>query len=150
MKVKSLGHVRLLATPWTAAYKAHPSMRFSRQEYWSGVPLPTPPQTPRRKHKNKVPWQCSWQWFLGYDTKSMNNKCKYIHIHIYVWFANIFFHVVGCFSFFWWVPLLWRSLSVWCTSTCLFCFYCLCFWCHIHIYNKGCIIKLCKKLKTTQ
>ena len=40
VKVKSLSHVRLLATPWTAAYQAPPSMGFSRQEYWSGVPLP--------------------------------------------------------------------------------------------------------------
>ena len=42
MKVKLLSHVRLLATPWTAAYKAPPSMGFSRQEYWSEVPLPSP------------------------------------------------------------------------------------------------------------
>ena len=42
VKVKSLSHVRLLATPWTAAYQAHPPMGFSRQEYWSGVPLPSP------------------------------------------------------------------------------------------------------------
>ena len=41
-KVKSLSLVRLLATPWTAAYQAPPSMGFSRQEYWSGVPLPSP------------------------------------------------------------------------------------------------------------
>ena len=40
VKVKSLSHVRLLATPWTAAYQAPASMGFSRQEYWSGVPLP--------------------------------------------------------------------------------------------------------------
>ena len=39
VKVKSLSHVRLLAIPWTAAYQAPPSMGFSRQEYWSGVPL---------------------------------------------------------------------------------------------------------------
>ena len=39
--MKSLSHVRLLATPWTAAYQAPPSMEFSRQEYWSGVPLPS-------------------------------------------------------------------------------------------------------------
>ena len=43
-KVKSLSRVWLLATPWTAAYQAPPSMRFSRQEYWSGVPLPSPYQ----------------------------------------------------------------------------------------------------------
>ena len=42
VKVKSLSHVRLLATPWTAAYQAPPSVGFSRQEYWSGVPLPSP------------------------------------------------------------------------------------------------------------
>ena len=41
MKVKLLSHVQLLATPWTAAYQAPPSMGFSRQEYWSGVPLPS-------------------------------------------------------------------------------------------------------------
>ena len=40
VKVKSLSRVRLLATPWTAAHQALPSMGFSRQERWSGVPLP--------------------------------------------------------------------------------------------------------------
>ena len=42
LKVKSLSRVRLFTTPWTAAYQAPPSMGFSRQEYWSGVPLPSP------------------------------------------------------------------------------------------------------------
>ena len=42
VKVKSLSRVRLLATPWTAAHQAPPSMGFSRQENWSGVPLPSP------------------------------------------------------------------------------------------------------------
>ena len=42
VKVKSLSRVRLLATPWTAAYQAPPSMGFSRLEYWSRVPLPSP------------------------------------------------------------------------------------------------------------
>ena len=41
MKVKLLSRVRLLATPWTAAYHVPPSVGFSRQEYWSGVPLPS-------------------------------------------------------------------------------------------------------------
>ena len=40
--MKSLSRVRLLATPWTAAYQAPVSMEFSKQEYWSGVPLPSP------------------------------------------------------------------------------------------------------------
>ena len=42
VKVKSLSHARLLATPWTAAHQAPLSMGFSRQEYWSGVPSPFP------------------------------------------------------------------------------------------------------------
>ena len=42
VKVKMLSRVWLLATPWTAAHQAPPSMAFSRQEYWSGVPLPSP------------------------------------------------------------------------------------------------------------
>ena len=41
VKVKSLSRVRLFVTPWTAAYQAPPSMGFSRQEYWSGLPLPS-------------------------------------------------------------------------------------------------------------
>ena len=39
--MKSLSRVQLLVTPWTAAYQAPPPMGFSRQEYWSGVPLPS-------------------------------------------------------------------------------------------------------------
>ena len=42
VKVKSLSRVRLLVTSWTAAHQALPSMGFSRQEYWSGVALPSP------------------------------------------------------------------------------------------------------------
>ena len=42
VKVKSLSHDWLFATPWTEAYQAPPSMGFSRQEYWSGLPLPSP------------------------------------------------------------------------------------------------------------
>ena len=44
MKVLSL--VRLFATPWTVAYQAPPSMGFSRQEYWSGLPFPSPGDLP--------------------------------------------------------------------------------------------------------
>ena len=42
VKVKSLSRVQLLESPWTVAHQAPPSMGFSRQEYWSGVPLPSP------------------------------------------------------------------------------------------------------------
>ena len=50
VKVKSLSWVRLSATPWTAAYQAPPSMGFSRQKYWSGVPLPSPVLLPTKCH----------------------------------------------------------------------------------------------------
>ena len=46
MKVKLLSCVRLFATPWTVAYQASLSMGFSRQEYWSGLPLPSPGDVP--------------------------------------------------------------------------------------------------------
>ena len=46
VKVKLLSHVRLFATPWTVAYQAFPSMGFSRQECWSGLPFPSPRDLP--------------------------------------------------------------------------------------------------------
>ena len=46
VKVKSLSRVRLFTTPWTVAYQAPPSMGFSRQEYWSGLPFPSPGDLP--------------------------------------------------------------------------------------------------------
>ena len=55
VKVKSLSRVRLLATPWTAAYQAPPSMGFSRQDYWSGVPFPSPGDLPNPGIKPRFP-----------------------------------------------------------------------------------------------
>ena len=75
VKVKSLSRVRLLATPWTAAHQAPLSMGFSRQEYWSGVPLPSP-STPRR-----VRIIDAAMWSSSYTTHSTTvhplppNKC---------------------------------------------------------------------------
>ena len=46
VKVKSFSCVRLFATPWTVAHQAPPSMGFSRQEYWSGLPFPSPEDLP--------------------------------------------------------------------------------------------------------
>ena len=46
VKVKLLSRVRLFATPWTVAYQAPLSMGFSRQEYWSGLPFPSPGDLP--------------------------------------------------------------------------------------------------------
>ena len=45
-KVKSLSYVQLFVSPWTVACQAPPSMGFSRQEYWSGMPFPSPGDFP--------------------------------------------------------------------------------------------------------
>ena len=55
LKVKSLSHVRLFATPWTVAHQAPPSMGFSRQEYWSGLPFPSPGDLPNAGIKPRSP-----------------------------------------------------------------------------------------------
>ena len=56
--MKLLSHVRLFATPWTVAYQAPPSMRFSRQEYWSGLPFPSPGDLP---YPGIEPWSPALQ-----------------------------------------------------------------------------------------
>ena len=61
MKVKLLRRVRLLATPWTAAHQAPPSMGFSRQEYWSGVPLKQ-----RHYFANKGPFSQGYGFSSGH------------------------------------------------------------------------------------
>ena len=62
MKVKSFSHVWLFATPWTAAYQAPLSMGFSRQEYWSGVPLPS-----------------GWTFHWKFEFREKSNKCIYVY-----------------------------------------------------------------------
>ena len=64
MKVKSLSCVQLLATPWTVAYEAPPSMGFPRQEYWSGVPLPSPSMI--------------YMITINYGMKSLNEKKDFL------------------------------------------------------------------------
>ena len=53
VKVKSFSRIQLFATPWTAAYQAPPSMGFSRQEYWSGGPSPSPSECLRHTLSSK-------------------------------------------------------------------------------------------------
>ena len=53
-KVKSLSYAQLFATPWTVAHQAPLSMRFSRQEYWSGLPLPSPGESSRPGDQPRV------------------------------------------------------------------------------------------------
>ena len=74
MKVKPLSRVQLLATPWTAAYQAPLSMGFSRQEYWSGLPLPSP------NIEIKV---STYEFFFGGDTNIISIVDLDKHIKIY-------------------------------------------------------------------
>ena len=57
MTVKSLSRVRLFVTPWTVAYQAPQSMGFSRQEYWSRLPFPSPGDLPTQGSNPGLP-QC--------------------------------------------------------------------------------------------
>ena len=66
VKVKSLSHIRLLATPWTTAYQAPPSMGFSRQEYWGGLPFPSPMHACMLSHFSHVQL-CATPWTAAYQ-----------------------------------------------------------------------------------
>ena len=75
VKVKSLSRARLLATPWTTAFQAPPSMGFSRQEYWSGVPLPSPDNgvgDPQKREMLKTVWR--WNEELAGSTVKWSSK----------------------------------------------------------------------------
>ena len=65
VKVKSLSRVRLLATPWTTGYQAPLSMGFSRQKYWSGVPLPSPIWRGRHCPLHFIGDEAEILWLLG-------------------------------------------------------------------------------------
>ena len=88
MKVKSLSHVGLFVTPWTAAHQAPPSVGFSRQEYWSGVPLPSPSvkhltlinfktvNYPERKHKIFKPFNLSFVLHMRKEEIQIPSICQ--------------------------------------------------------------------------
>ena len=75
VKLKSFSHVQLFETPGTAAYQAPPSMGFSRQEYWSGLPLPSPVYY---IHIHKI----SFHMFIFIMCCTHAYKCIYIHVYI--------------------------------------------------------------------
>jgi len=85
-KVKLLSRVRLFATPWTEAYQAPPSMGFSRQEYWSGVPLPSPFLNTDPPKKNSGV-SCSDQLILKHFTCTRLNRCSAQSLYNFIlWF----------------------------------------------------------------
>ena len=71
VKVKPLSRVQVFAIPWTAAYQATPSMRFSSQEYWSGVPSPSL-ETMKRRSQNKS----NTQLWMGLVIEARFNAVK--------------------------------------------------------------------------
>ena len=82
VKAKSLSCVRLFSTPWTTAYQAPPSMGFSRQEYWSRVPLPSPNQTLQRCITVYLNWSLvsptnleHHDYFLFIETRNTSIDC---------------------------------------------------------------------------
>ena len=78
VKVESLSRVQLFATPWTAAHQAPPSMGFSRQEYWSGVPLP----------RDQTHILCIARWIL-YHWTAREVPEFYIYIYNFFRFLSI-------------------------------------------------------------
>ena len=72
VKVKLLSRVRPSATPWTAAFQALLSMEFSRQEYWSGVPLPSP-----ERETNGTLFYRTWGIYFG---RKVSMDQSYFHI----------------------------------------------------------------------
>ena len=78
VKVKSLSRVWLLTTPWTIAYQAPLSMGFSRQEYWSGLPLPSPDQ-PRKHIKKQRPY------FANKGPSSQSYGFSSSHVGVWEW-----------------------------------------------------------------
>ena len=93
VKVKSLSCVRLLATPWTAAYQAPPPMRFSRQEYWSGVPLLEHLGSAKRRCPRDADFRKQWIPCLNTMVLKDQNALllldwKYKFIELILWIPN--------------------------------------------------------------
>ena len=90
-KVKLLRHGQLLATPWTVAHQAPPPMEFFRQEYWSGLPFPSPgdlpdwgikPQSPTLQSAVTIwPNNSTLQYIFKRTKHRYSNKNLYINVH---------------------------------------------------------------------
>ena len=99
VKVKSLSRVWLLATPWTAAYQAPPPMGFSRQDYWSGVPLPFPYFLIDLLLNNQINFEQVWLKKIPCPSQSymsVDKVIKYMYIFNFkdfLWFHMYYFSV---------------------------------------------------------
>ena len=88
VKVKSLSHVRLLVTPWTTAYQAPLSMGFSRHEYWSGVPLPSPICCPIKWQKQNNICIDNHSCFKCAELKIMHKNRLEVCLHVNSWWSR--------------------------------------------------------------
>ena len=86
VRVKSLSRVQPLA--WTAAYQAPPSMGFSRQEYWSGVPLPSLNWYWGGGKRNKLHKESKLKMNLGILNETFKYRVHYVRKKIYLWFQS--------------------------------------------------------------
>ena len=100
--MKLLSHVRLFATPWTIAYQAPPSMGFSRQEYWIGVPLPSPGDLPYPGIKPGFP--ALWADALSSEPQSL---LKFMSIEL----VMLYNQLILCHSLLL-LPLIFPSIRV--------------------------------------
>ena len=105
VKVKSLSRVWLFATPWTSAYQAPPSMGFSRQEYWTGLPLPSPmvslicsfwivsayESTSVCMHYGFFnPFSCWWTFEVFPCVAMMNKAARSIYVQVFCRYVFLF------------------------------------------------------------
>ena len=81
-EVKLLSRVQLFATPWTVAYQASPSMGFSRQEYWSGLPFPSPEDLPNPGTEHR---SASQAHFLPFELQGIPD----IYAEYIIWNAGV-------------------------------------------------------------
>ena len=92
VKVKSLSRVWLLATPWTVAYQAPSSMGFSRHEYWSGVPFPSPSDLPNPGIEPRYPaLQADALLSEPIYVFIISNKITNVHKSYYRWYGHFKF-----------------------------------------------------------
>ena len=89
-KVKSLSRVRLFATPWTAAHQASPSLGFSRQEHWSGLPFPSP------MHESE-----KWKWSRSVESNPQRLHGLQLSRLLHPWDFPSKSTGVGCHGLLW-------------------------------------------------
>ena len=92
-------HIQLFATPWTVAHQAPLSMGFSRQEYWSGLPFPSPGDLPDLGIEHE------------YHVSFLHCRQILYHWASYIWFQNCYYFTLG-FCTQDWCPLTRVSLSI--------------------------------------